>query len=197
MSSNSSFSLFVRCVYWFSLDSCFCCWSPIFLCSCLFSIAFIDFSHVWTWSNFSFSSFLAYWFSCVFPFFIAHCFPCFYCWEIWTCSNSGASLALLSYLKTFYWPAHRMLCLISYCISLLFYWYSFFCFLVVFSHLKASFDTSNFSIAIEMAKKAGKAKVPTGSRRCDDCLRKFEEEMREQALRSHSHVQKPRKHWTK
>ena len=29
---------------------------------------------------------------------------------------------------------------------------------------------------------------------CDDCVRKFGEELREQAQRSHSQVQKPRKH---
>ena len=55
-------------------------------------------------------------------------------------------------------------------------------------------DLSCFTIAIQRAEQAGKAKVPTGSRRCDDCVRKFEEELREQAQRSHSQVQKPRKH---
>ena len=64
------------------------------------------------------------------------------------------------------------------------------------AHLPAR-DLSNFSICIERAKQAGKAKVPNGSRRCDNCVRKFEEEMREQAKRSHSQVQKPGKHRTK
>ena len=58
-------------------------------------------------------------------------------------------------------------------------------------------DLSSFSICIERAKQAGKAKVPTGSRRCDNCVRKFEEELQEQARRSHNQVQKPSKLRTK
>ena len=61
------------------------------------------------------------------------------------------------------------------------------------AHLPAR-DLSNFSICIERATQAGQAKVPTGKRRCDNCVRKFEEELREQAKRSHSQVQKPGKH---
>ena len=64
------------------------------------------------------------------------------------------------------------------------------------AHLPAR-DLSNFSICIERAKQEDKATVPTGKRRCDNCVRQFDEELREQAKRSHGQVQKPGKHRAK
>ena len=51
---------------------------------------------------------------------------------------------------------------------------------------------SEFSIAIGRAKQKGQPQVPRGSRRCDVCVKAYEEELREQSARSHREVQQPR-----
>ena len=50
---------------------------------------------------------------------------------------------------------------------------------------------SEFSIAIARAKQKRQPQVPTGSRRCDDCVKAYEEELREQSSRTHREVQLP------
>ena len=52
-------------------------------------------------------------------------------------------------------------------------------------------DISEFSIAIQEAKNKGQDHVPKGSRRCDDCKRKFAEELKSQAQQTHAQVQQP------
>ena len=166
----------------------FLCWSPVFLlCFCLFSIAFIVcFSNVWAWSNFSLISFLAYWLSCVFPFLIAHCFPCFYCWEICIRSNSRASLALLSRLKTFYWCAHLMLFLILYRISLFFIDLHFFVLLFFYN-----FESFIWHLELQHRNRKGEESRQSQSTNWKSAMRRLSAKVRRRAAWASSTITQP------